>query len=66
MKREPAVGATGRWLLTLLLSMMLSPALAKADVSLLMMEAIGASGEATSAGHTSLYFSNICAVGRCT
>ncbi len=35
----------------------------KADVSLFMQEALGASGEATSAGHTSIYFSNICADG---
>lgn len=35
----------------------------RADVSLFMQEALGASGEATSAGHTSIYLSNICADG---
>ncbi len=34
---------------------------AKGDISLFVQEALGASGEATSAGHAAIYFTNICA-----
>ncbi|MDQ3014192.1 MAG: hypothetical protein M3X11_26235 [Acidobacteriota bacterium] len=46
----------------LLLALIFSPMLVKADVSLLLHEAIvGINGEAGAAGHVSIYFSNICA-----
>lgn len=48
---------------SLLLVMFLLTALVRADVSLFLHEAIGVSGEETGAGHTSIYFSNICADG---
>lgn len=35
----------------------------RADVSLFLHEAIGASGEETSAGHAAIYFSNLCSDG---
>ena len=51
-----------KYFLALLFSLALSASLARADVSLLLHEAlVGASGEAGSAGHVSIYFSNICA-----
>jgi hypothetical protein len=60
-KQSLAVTVT-KYFLVLLFSLALSTSLARADVSLLLHEAlVGASGEAGSAGHVSIYFSNICA-----
>ena len=47
--------------LTLLLAFI--PNVARADVSLLVLEAMGGAGEFTGSGHTAIYFSNICADG---
>jgi hypothetical protein len=49
------------YILTLLVSLAALPSLARADVSLFLQEALGVSGEASGAGHASIYFSNICA-----
>ena len=46
-----------------LLLLVLIPVSARADVSLLLGEAIGYSGEWTGSGHTAIYFSNICSDG---
>lgn len=43
------------------LFLILSPVLVRADISYLLLEAVGVSGEASSAGHSAIYFSNICA-----
>ncbi|MFN2515721.1 MAG: DUF4105 domain-containing protein [Pyrinomonadaceae bacterium] len=48
---------------TLVLLLVLIPVSARADVSLLLGEAIGYSGEWTGSGHTAIYFSNICSDG---
>lgn len=50
-----------KYLVALLLSLVFPATVARADVSLLLQEALGVSGEASSAGHVSIYFSNICA-----
>ncbi len=61
--KQSLVVTITKYLLALPLSLALFPTLARADVSLFLQEAVGASGEATSAGHMSIYFSNICAEG---
>lgn len=45
----------------LIFSLILSPVPVKADISYFLLEAVGVSGEASSAGHSAIYFSNICA-----
>lgn len=45
----------------LLLLLLLSAARVRADVSLIVQGALGVSGEATGAGHASIYLSNVCA-----
>ncbi len=59
-KKSLVVTAT-KYTLALFLCLIMAPALARADVSLFLLEALGVSGEASSAGHVSIYFSNICA-----
>lgn len=59
--KQSLVGTVAKYLLAILLFLALSPTLARADVSLFLQEALGVSGEASSAGHVSIYFSNICA-----
>ncbi len=49
-----------RKFLFLFLTTLFCPAHVRADVSLFMHEALGISGEASAAGHCSIYFSNIC------
>lgn len=49
-----------RKFLFLVLTALFCPAQARADVSLFLHEALGISGEASAAGHCSVYFSNIC------
>lgn len=49
--------------LTLLLLLALVPVPARADVALLLGEAIGVAGEATGSGHSAIYFTNICSDG---
>jgi len=44
-----------------ILALVSTASLASADVSLLVQEAAGGSGEFTGSGHVALYFSNICA-----
>lgn len=63
MNYKQSLAGTGtKYFLALLLFLAFSPMRARADVSLLLHEAlVGASGEAGSAGHISIYFSNICA-----
>lgn len=59
---QSLVSTVTKYFLAPLLFFALSPTLARADVSLLLHEAlVGASGEAGSAGHISIYLSNICA-----
>lgn len=48
-------------LLTLVL--LLIPAVAQADVSMIVLESVGVAGEFTGSGHTAVYLSNICADG---
>lgn len=50
-------------LFALILSLIFIPNVARADVSLLVLEAIGIAGEYTGSGHTAIYLSNICADG---
>ena len=45
----------------LLLLLLLSAGQVRADVSLIVQGALGVSGEATGAGHASIYLSNVCA-----
>lgn len=45
----------------ILISVILTPGIVKADISYLLLESVGVSGEASSAGHSAIYFSNICA-----
>ncbi len=59
--KSSLVYMAAKCLFGLLLSTVLFPMGAKADVTLFLMEALGVSGEATSAGHAAIYFSNICA-----
>lgn len=62
MKRKQSlVVIATKYMLAVLFLLILSSGLAKADISLLVQEALGVSGEASSAGHVSIYFSNICA-----
>ncbi len=59
--KQSLVGTGTKYFLALLF-LALSPTLARADIALLLHEAlVGASGEAGSAGHISIYLSNICA-----
>lgn len=60
MHRGKTVGFI-KYLLILLIIVVLSKSTARSDVSLLQLGALGVSGEGTSAGHVSVYFSNICA-----
>src|SRR5690242_11754339 len=48
-------------LFTLSLLAFALPSVCVADVSLMVEEAVGGSGEFTGSGHAALYFSNICA-----
>ncbi len=50
-------------LFALILLLAFIPNVARADVSLLVLEAMGGAGEFTGSGHTAIYFSNICADG---
>jgi hypothetical protein len=50
-------------LLAVVLSLLFVPAVSNADVSMLVLESVGVSGEFTGAGHTAVYLSNICADG---
>lgn len=50
-----------RILLALAFALAIAPHTAQADVSLLVLEAVGVAGEFTSSGHTAIYLSNICA-----
>ncbi|MFN2502281.1 MAG: hypothetical protein ABR530_09740 [Pyrinomonadaceae bacterium] len=43
--------------------LLLLPNIARADVSLVVLESVGVAGEFTGSGHTAVYFSNICADG---
>lgn len=53
-----------KWLfLACIFSIVLIPGKARADVSLIVLEAIGVAGEYTGSGHTAVYLSNICADG---
>jgi hypothetical protein len=45
------------------ISLFVVPNVARADVSLLVLEAVGMAGEYTGSGHTAIYLSNICADG---
>lgn len=49
------------WLLVCVL--LFSPNLARADVSLFVLEAVGVAGEYTGSGHTAIHLSNICSDG---
>ena len=44
-----------------MLALLFIPCVARADVSLLVLESVGVAGEFTGSGHTAIYFSNICA-----
>ncbi len=48
------------WFLILVFTMIMAPVAARADVSLLVLESIGVSGEFTGGGHAAVYLSNIC------
>ena len=50
-------------LFSLALILVFIPTIARADVSLFMLESVGVAGEFTGSGHTAIYFSNICADG---
>ncbi|MBK8303858.1 MAG: hypothetical protein IPK98_10830 [Chloracidobacterium sp.] len=49
-----------RWFLILLAALLLVPTTARADISFLLHESIGAAGEFTGSGHAAIYLSNIC------
>ena len=49
------------WMYLTGLLLLLSAAQVRADVSLIVQGALGVSGEATGAGHASIYISNVCA-----
>jgi hypothetical protein len=49
-----------RWFLILLAALILVPTTARADISFLLHESIGAAGEFTGSGHAAIYLSNIC------
>lgn len=59
--KQSLVGTATKYSLALFLCLVMASALVRADVSLFLLEALGVSGEASSAGHVSIYFSNICA-----
>jgi len=48
-------------LFALVVILIFIPNVARADVSLLVLESVGVSGEFSGSGHTTIYFSNICA-----
>ena len=50
-------------LFSLALILVWMPAIARADVSLFVLESVGVAGEFTGSGHTAIYFSNICVAG---
>jgi hypothetical protein len=50
-------------LFSIALVLLFIPTVARADVSLFMLESVGVAGEFTGSGHTAIYFSNICADG---
>jgi len=50
-----------KYLLLLIISLFFVPSVVRADVSLLVLEAVGMAGEYTGSGHTAIYLSNICA-----
>jgi hypothetical protein len=52
-----------RCLFTLVLALVFAPSVARADISLLVLESMGFAGEFTGSGHTGVYLSNICADG---
>lgn len=52
-----------KWLLVIIITVIFTSNVARADVSLFVMEAIGVAGEYTGSGHTAIYLSNICADG---
>lgn len=52
-----------QWLFVLIFGLIFIPSVARADVSLLVLEAVGYAGEYTGSGHTAIYLSNICADG---
>lgn len=47
-------------ILAFLMAVLLLPIGAQADVSLLVLEAMGVAGEYTGSGHTAVYLSNVC------
>ncbi len=49
-----------KWYLLVVFTLVLAPAAARADVSFLLLEAIGVAGEFSGSGHTAIYLSNIC------
>lgn len=50
-----------KWLFAFVLMLVFIPCTVRADVSLFVLESVGVSGEFTGAGHSTIYFSNICA-----
>lgn len=50
-----------KYIFALVLMLVFVPDVARADVSLLVLESIGVAGEFTGSGHTAIYLSNICA-----
>jgi len=50
-------------LFSVALILLFIPTIARADVSLIILESVGVAGEFTGSGHTTIYFSNICADG---
>lgn len=52
-----------QFLFALILGLVFIPSVARADISLLVLEAVGVAGEYTGSGHTAIYLSNICADG---
>ena len=52
-----------QFLFALIIGLMFIPSVARADISLLVLEAVGVAGEYTGSGHTAIYLSNICADG---
>lgn len=49
-----------KWFLLIIITIVLAPATARADVTFLLLESLGVAGEFTGSGHTAIYLSNIC------